>query len=198
MIITGENLAIVAGIFLITGYVPYIYEVFRGTDIPSRMSWLIWSLSTAIILIGVRETGTIEAIWVPIADAVGCFAIFILSFRYGTGGWGRADKISLAIVAASLLIWWYTGDALIALVMNLLIYVSGYISTIAKAIKRPRSESVVAWSIFLVGVILNLIAVMIGTDEGFAVWLYPIVLICMVGTLYYFLTRRFFYRLRKA
>ncbi|MEI8062282.1 MAG: hypothetical protein WCG97_03225 [bacterium] len=184
-------LGIISGIFLITGYIPYIYEVIRGTDIPNRASWCIWSLSTLIILFGVHETGTHEAIWVPIADAIGCFVIFILSLRLGTGGWSKTDKISLVVSLLGLIIWLMTGSALIALVANLIIYISGYIPTIKKSIRNPRSESLLAWTIFLIGVILNLITVMLGHDSGFAVWLYPITLVVTVGTLYFFLIKRF-------
>lgn len=195
------TLGLISGAFLIIGYLPYIYEVLRKTTTPNRASWFIWSLSTAIILFGVDATGTHEAIWVPIADAVGCFSIFIFSIFLGTGGWSKTDKISLAICVASLVILGYTGDALVALIMNLLIYVSGYIPTIRKSIIDPKSESLTAWTFFLVGVLLNLLTVAIGTDTGFAVWLYPIVLVGTVGTLYYFLiifrlsswVRRFFY-----
>lgn len=188
---TAEYLGIISGIFLIAGYVPYIYEVIKKTSIPNRASWFIWSLSTAIILFGVKETGTNEAIWVPIADAVGCFSIFMLSLFMGVGGWSKTDKISLGICAISLGLWWGTGSALIALLTNLLIYISGYIPTIKKSISHPKEESFVARSFFLVGVIINLVTVIIGTDTGFAVWLYPIVLVGTVGTLYMFLLRRF-------
>lgn len=115
------TLGLISGAFLIIGYLPYIYEVLRKTTVPNRASWFIWSLSTAIILFGVDATGTHEAIWVPIADAVGCFSIFVFSIFLGTGGWSKTDKISLAV------------------------------------------------------------------------WLYPIVLVATVGTLYYFLVRRFFH-----
>lgn len=183
-------LSIIAGIFLIAGYVPYIYEVIKNKTTPSRISWFIWSLSTAIILFGVKGTGTNEAIWVPIADALGCFIIFILSIPKGVGGWTKADKISLAICFSSLFIWWYTGSLLVALLMNLLVYVSGYIPTIEKAFYDPKSESYFAWSLFFIGVLLNLIVVIIGTDTGFAVWLYPVVLVVCVGTLFAFLNRK--------
>lgn len=182
-------LSLIAGIFLIGGYVPYVYEVIKGRGKPSRMSWFIWSLSTATILFSLGETGTSEAIWVPIADAVGCFAIFILSLKKGIGGFTKTDKISLSIVIASLLIWWFTGNALVALLMNLFIYISGYIPTIKKSIHHPENESRFAWMLFFIGVIINLIVVGIGSDTGFAVWLYPIVLVITVGTLFYFLIR---------
>lgn len=175
------------------GYVPYTYEVIKKTSIPNRARWFIWCLSTAIILFGVKETGANEAIWVPIAVAVGCFSIFILSIFMGVGGWSKTDRISLLICAISLGLWWGTGNALIALLTNLVIYISGYIPTIKKSITHPKEESFVAWSFFFVGVILNLITVIIGTDAGFAVWLYPIVLVATVGTLYIFLLRRFRY-----
>jgi len=184
-------LSIIAGIFLISGYIPYIYEVIKNKAAPNRASWFIWSLSTAIILFGVNGTGTHEAIWVPIADAIGCFVIFILSIPRGVGGWNRADRISFLICFSSLIIWAYTGSILVALIMNLLVYSSGYISTIEKAIRDPWSESYFAWTLFFIGVLLNLLVVIIGTDTGFAVWLYPIVLVVCVGILYYFLSRKF-------
>ena len=179
-----ELLGVISGVFLISGYVPYIYEVLQKKTIPNRASWFIWSLSTAIILFGVHETGTNEAIWVPIADAVGCFGIFLLALRHGVGGWSVTDRISLAICLASLVILFFTKDAFVALLMNLGIYVSGYISTIRKTLKDPGSESMVAWSLFFIGVLLNLVTVALGTDTGVAVWLYPIVLVLTVGTLY--------------
>jgi|SRR3989344_1855315 len=184
-------LGLVAGVFLITGYVPYIYEVIKNKTVPNRASWFIWSLSTAVLLFGVMDTGTHEAIWVPVADALGCFIIFVLSIPKGVGGWKRTDQISLLICFLSLGIWWYTGDALLALFMNLAVYVSGYIPTIKKSIDNPMTESLFAWSLFFIGVVLNLITVAIGSDTGFAVWLYPIVLVATVGTLCFFLVGRF-------
>lgn len=178
-----QILGLLSGVLLISGYAPYIYEVAKKKTVPSRVSWFIWSLATAIILFSVFETGTTEAIWVPIADAVGCFLIFVLSLRYGMGGWTRTDKISLAICAASLLVWWLTGNAFIALVMDLGIYVSGYLPTIKKALVDPARESRTAWTIFFAGVLLNLLTVVIGTDTGIAVWLYPVTLVVVVGTL---------------
>lgn len=183
-------LGFVAGIFLIGGYIPYIYEVIKNRTFPNRTSWFIWALSTTILFFGVNQTGTHEAIWVPLADAVGCTLIFLLSIPKGVGGWNKSDRISLTICFASLFIWWYTGSVLVALFMNLLVYVSGYIPTIAKSIKNPMTESLTAWTLFFIGVVLNLVTVIIGNDTGFAVWLYPIVLVVTVGTLYYFLIRK--------
>lgn len=140
-------LGMISGVFLIGGYIPYIKEVFNGKSVPSRASWLIWSFSTLIILFGVKETGTHEAIWVPIADAIGCLIIFILSIKKGVGGWSFVDKISFSVCALSLIILVLTGDALTVLIMNLLIYISGYISTIKKEIDTPGQESRFAWTL---------------------------------------------------
>lgn len=185
-----STLGFISGLFLISGYIPYIREVISGSTKPNRASWIIWSLSTAIILFGVKETGTNEAIWVPIADAIGCFIIFVLAIKKGTGGWSLTDRVAFSICVISLGVWWFTGNPLIALLTNLCIYTSGYIPTIKKSINHPETESLTAWSLFLIGVILNLVTVIIGTDSGFAVWLYPIVLTGTVGTLYFFLIRR--------
>lgn len=178
-----QTLGFISGILLIAGFIPYMYEVLKKKTVPNRMSWFIWSLSTATILFSVIQTGTTEAIWVPIVDALGCFLIFVLSLRFGTGGWARTDRVSFAVCLLSLLVLWLTGNALVALVMNLCIYISGYIPTIKKALQKPQSESRTAWTIFFIGVLLNLFTVIIGTDKGIAVWLYPITLTGVVGTL---------------
>ena len=187
-----NNLSILSGIFLIAGYIPYIYEVVKGTTIPNKASWLIWSLSTVTIIFTLGETGTHEAILFPIADASGCTIIFILSLFIGEKGWSKTDRVSFMVCIVSLIFWLYSGNALIALIANLIVYTSGYIPTITKTIKNPYAESFTAWTFFMIGVVLNLVTVSIGNDTGFAVWLYPIVFVLTVGTLYFLLIRRFF------
>jgi hypothetical protein len=184
-----QILGLIAGILISVGYIPYVYEVLIKKTVPSRASWIIWSISTIIIAVSVQLTGTTEAIWFPILDAAGCTLIFLLSIPYGSGGWNKADKISFAICAVSLVIWYFTGNALIALLMNLSVYVSGYIPTIGKVWRDPRHESRLAWSFFFIGTVTNLIAVIIGNDTGFAVWIYPVVLMVAVGSLYLLLFR---------
>ncbi|MBI5134238.1 MAG: hypothetical protein HZA81_02515 [Candidatus Taylorbacteria bacterium] len=185
-----QILGAISGALLIVGYIPYIYEVATKKTVPNRASWFIWSLSTIVLLFGVKETGTHEAIWVPVADAVGCTLIFLLSIPLGVGGWSKTDRISLFVSLASLFLWWYTGSAFVALVANLVVYVSGYVPTIRKAWIMPGKESKVAWSFFFAGVLLNLATVAIGTDTGLSVWLYPIVLVATVGTLYAILWKK--------
>ncbi len=187
---TPQILGILAGIFISIGYIPYVYEVITKKTVPSRASWLIWSISTIIIAVSVQLTGTTEAIWFPILDAVGCTIIFLLAIPYGSGGWTNTDKFSFAICIASLIVWYTTGNPLTALLMNLTVYVSGYIPTIGKVWRDPRHESRLAWSLFFVGSLVNLIAVLIGNDTGFAVWFYPTVLTVVVGMLFVLLLRK--------
>ena len=184
-----QILGLIAGILISVGYIPYVYEVLIKKTVPSRASWIIWSISTIIIAISVQLTGTTEAIWFPILDAAGCTLIFLLSIPYGSGGWTNTDKFTFAICIASLIVWYATGNPLTALMMNLTVYVSGYIPTIGKVWRDPRHESRLAWSLFFAGSLVNLIAVLIGNDTGFAVWFYPVVLMIAVGSLYALLLR---------
>ena len=185
-----QILGLIAGILISVGYIPYVYEVLTKKTVPSRASWVIWSISTIIISISVQLTGTHEAIWFPILDAVGCTLIFFLSIPYGSNGWTPTDRFSFAICLASLVIWYATGNPLTALIMNLSVYLSGYIPTIGKVWRDPRHESKSAWSFFFLGSVVNLVAVLIGHDKGFAVWFYPVVLMLAVGSLYVLLFRK--------
>ena len=185
-------LGIIAGIFLIIGYIPYIYDVCIKKTIPNRVSWFIWLLSTIISLLSLHSIGAHDTIWTPIADAIGCSLIFILSIFKGKSGWTKVDIFSLIIAVVSLLCWLFTGNPILTLILNLIIYTSGYIPTIKKSIKNPQNESLTAWTFFYIGVLLNLIVVIFGKNLGFAIWMYPVVLNVTVGTLYFFLIRKFF------
>src|SRR3954467_5028621 len=90
-------IGVLAGFFSLCGYAPYALSVIRGDRKPERTSWLIWTLSSVLILMSYYVLGARETIWVPLAYVVGSGMITILSWGYGQEGWGLLEKVSLVV-----------------------------------------------------------------------------------------------------
>ena len=123
-------------------------------------------------------------IFLPLAYAIGSTLVAILSIFYGIGGWGKLDRVCLATVALSLVVWWYFDSPFIALLMNMIVDSTGSIPTIKKVYLHPGSEDKTAWSLFFIGSAMNILAINRWT---WGIAFYPVVLLALIGTIFFFL-----------
>jgi hypothetical protein len=63
------------------------------------------------------------------------------------------------MAAIALFCWWWFDSALIALLMSLSVDFAGALPTIRKAYQEPETEDRIAWSLFLSGNCINLMAI---------------------------------------
>jgi hypothetical protein len=162
-----------AGILVIVAYIPYVLGTVRGTTKPNRATWFIWAVVCTIIAASYWKAGAQNTILVPILNALGTSLIALLSLRYGEGGWTRLDRACLLASGISLVLWWLTGNPVIALTMNILIDAIGSIPTFVKTYHEPKHENRSAWSLWLAAYSVNLLAVGPWT---FVIAVYPLYL----------------------
>lgn len=182
---------LIAGFLSALSYIPYIISIIRGKTKPARASWIIWSLLSFVILASYKSLGASTTLFVVYAYAVGTFITMLLSLKYGVGGWTRFDKICLLTSALSLVVWWLTNSAFLALLMNILIDVIGTLPTIKKVYHQPDSEDRTAWSLFFLGSFFNLLAI---NQLSLEIALYPSLLFLAITTIFYLM----FIRQRKT
>jgi hypothetical protein len=157
MLSQGE-LGILAGLISLSGFIPYIISVLRKKTRPSRASWFIWSAVALMIVASYYSVGARNTLWLALANAFGISIIAILSLRFGKGGWTVTDKACLGGAGSSIVIWFVSGSAAIALVMNILSDFAGVIPTVKKLIDRAGPEDRLSWGIWLVADTLTLMA----------------------------------------
>jgi hypothetical protein len=167
-----------AGIISLAAYVPYILSILRKETKPNRASWIIWAIVSTIIALSYREAGASYAFLAPVGYAVGSTIVFILSIRYGVGGWTPFDRKCLIGAAISLVLWEIFDSPMSALLINLFINLLGTLPTARKALYQPETESKVAWSLFFLGSIVNLFAV---ENWTFSMAVYPVSMIFLIG-----------------
>ncbi|MEK9183890.1 MAG: hypothetical protein AAB890_02350 [Patescibacteria group bacterium] len=168
---TGEVFGIIAGIFSFSAYLFYIVAILKGHTKPSRATWFIWAVVGIILAVSYKASGAENTIWVAVSEAIAPTIIALLAVKYGVGGAEKIDILAFAGAIVSLVLWWYFGSPVVALVTNLTIDFFAALPTIAKSLHRPEEEDRFAWTLTQTGNLFNLFAI---DKLIFGVVVYPI------------------------
>ncbi len=152
-------IGLASGALAIVMYAPYIRDMLKGTTHPHRASWLIWSSLGLIAFFSQLAKGATNSLWMTAAQTLGTMAVFILSIKFGTGGFSRLDRVSLLAAAFGIVLWYLTSDALYALLITIAVDAIGAALTAKKAYQRPESETLITWVLSAASGILGTLAV---------------------------------------
>lgn len=152
-------IGIAAGILVSISLIIYIYEVIWANTRPERASWFIWMILSYIAFFSQKSEGATDSLWLTVSITIGVTIIFILSIKRGVGGFTKRDYMALLSAAFGLVLWYFTREAVYALIIVVIIDAIGAYLTVLKIIKNPLSESLNAWILSVVGALLGVIAV---------------------------------------
>ena len=164
-------IGILAGIISFSAYLFYILSILRGQTKPSRTTWFILSFISVVIVASYDASGAEDTLWVAVSNAFASIVIALLSIKNGVGGSTRLDIFCFVGSVGSLILWWLTDSALLALIANLVIDLLALIPTMTKSWLRPEEEGRLAWTLTLIGNTLNFFAI---TEFTFGIIIYPI------------------------
>jgi len=168
---------LLAGVVGVGGYAPYVRDIVRHRTQPDRAAWLIWALEYAGLFLAQAAQGAKGLLWLVGLQLLGVLIVFGLSWRYGLGELDMRKKMLLACVCLVLVLWLFTDNATTAIILLLLVELSGVALTAKKTYHHPKSETLTMW--WLTG--LAGAFALLGVEKGAAgmVYLYPTVLILM-------------------
>lgn len=150
---------ILAGILSISGYFPYILDIFKKKARPQRASWLIWSVDTIIAFVSQFFRGATNSLWLPGLETCGLVVVFLLSLKFGVGGFTKKDIIALSLAGVGLVLWYFTKEPAVALYIIIAVDSIGTILTIQKAYEDPESETMSIWLIVALAGLFGMLAV---------------------------------------
>lgn len=176
---------IAAGVIGFLGFVPYIISTLRGTTKPNKATWIIWAAMGAIIAASYFSAGATYSAWLPVAYAIGIFAVAALSLRSGEKGWTRLDLFCLLGAGVGLLLWWLTSEPAFALYLTIAVDAIGFIPTLKKVYEEPESEDKLAWRLFLLADGLNIFAISEWTLAQASYPVYVLVFTMALNALFY-------------
>lgn len=154
-----ELFGYLSGLLGIASIFPYVRDILRLKTKPQRITWLIYSVLGSISFFSQLAKGATHSLWLPGMITINVVIIFLLSIKYGVGGFAKKDYIVLCIAAFGLLAWYIFHEAAIALYIVILVDASGTYLTIEKARKYPETETVSLWILSSLGGFFSSLAV---------------------------------------
>jgi len=174
-----EIFGYVSGLLFVFSAIPYIRSILKGKTKPQRITWLIWTVLVFIAFFSQLAKGATWSLLLTAGDAITIVVVFIFSIKYGVGGFGKIDIISLAGAGLSLILWYFTNEPAVALFLIILIDIIGSNLTILKAWKNPETENWVGWAMCGVGGLFGILSV---GSFNFILLAYPLY-ICLMNSL---------------
>ena len=155
----SQLLAALAVVFFLAAAPPYILDTVRGKTKPERATWFIWSVLGVIAFISQVSLGAQWSLVFAGLDALGSVITFLLSIKFGVGGWTLLDRVALVIAAAGVVISLIAHEPVVALLGVILADVSGTALTIRKTFLKPNTETTISWLLVGTGALTGVLAV---------------------------------------
>ena len=148
--------SLVACILSICGYIPYIVSILVGKTKPSRTSWLIWTVLSAILTYNCYLMGVGNAIYLMIVGFLGCFVITCLSFIYSSErDFVRSNYFYLVVAIAGSVSLIFLNSILISTMVCISINFIGLLRTIRNAYFNPSQQNKLSWLLFFLANLTN-------------------------------------------
>ncbi len=166
-----QIVGVFAGVFGFVAFILYYISIYHGGTRPNRATWFILTVVGVLIAVSYYASGARETIWVSISYVIGPLIAFVLSLKYGEGGWTLFDQICLIGCLISVVAWVVTDSPQMVLFFNVLIDFLGILPTIKKSYTNPLSEDRTAWLVTSFSSFSNIFAVKSWT---FIIGFYPV------------------------
>lgn len=138
---------------------PYIRDILKGKTKPERASWFIWTVLGTIAFFSQLEKGATNSLWLVGVGTLSVLVVSILSIKFGSGGLARRDIFSLIFAVLGILLWFFTKDSTIALIITILVGSTGSFLTVVKSYEDPESETISTWLLVSVAGIFSALSV---------------------------------------
>ncbi len=159
-------------LFEIVAYALYLKAIFTGKAKPHRTTRLVILVIANVTALSLFAQQNYIVFWLASVAVVFSWIIFLLSFKYGMGGWEKTDIACLVIAIGGIVLWKATDDPFLALYAAILADFTGMIPTLLKTYHKPHTE--VWYFFFLSGVsaLCNIVALPFFTFQQYAYPMY--------------------------
>lgn len=154
----------------IMAYAIYIHSTVKDKIRPHAFSWLLWTLTTAIIFTAQFMKGGGAGSWSTGFTCTVCLAIGIISlFKYDKR-YTLSDILFISIALLALLPWFFTKNPTASVILIASIDVLGYVPTLRKSYYYPDEEKAISFGLNAIKHLFSFFALQ---NYIVATWIYP-------------------------
>ncbi len=132
---------LLAGSLAVACTVPYVRDTLRGTTVPHRGSWLIWSVLEVVAVEAQRADGARWSLVPLVSQTIGTCLVFGLALWLGSGGLGRVDLALLALAGVGVAGWLAVDVPAIATGCVIAADLVAMLMMVPKTWRHPHSET---------------------------------------------------------
>ena len=132
---------VLAGSLAVACTVPYVRDTLRGTTVPHRGSWLIWSVLEVVAVEAQRADGARWSLVPLVTQTIGTCLVFGLAVWLGSGGLSRADLALLALAGVGVAGWQAVDVPVIATGCVIAADLVAMLMMVPKTWRDPHSET---------------------------------------------------------
>ena len=140
---------IISTLIALISPIVYAKAILRGDAKPHRTTRLVLFLITALTTASLFAQHDKVAIYLAAVSTFQSTIIFILSIKYGMGGWEKSDILCLVIALLGIVLWKTTQNPVIALYAAIAADFTGMIPALIKTYNQPETE---VWNFYLLDV----------------------------------------------
>jgi len=163
-------LGIIAVCLGLAAYTIYIHGTVKDKIKPHAFSWLLWTLTTAVVFTAQYTKGGGAGSWSTGFTCTVCLAIGIISlFKYDKR-YTLSDILFISIALLALLPWFFTKNPTASVILIAGIDVLGYAPTLRKSYYYPDEEKAIS---FALNAVKHLFSFMALQNYSVVTWIYP-------------------------
>ena len=137
----APTFGLLAGVVAVACNVPYLRDTWRGSTVPHRGSWLIWSVLEVVAVGAQGADGARWSLLPLVVQAAGTCLVLALAVRLGQGGLSRVDLCLLGLAALGLAGWMAVDEPVIATACVVVADLLAALMMVPKAWRDPHSET---------------------------------------------------------
>lgn len=127
-------------LLVLTSPILYIRAISKGRAKPHRTTRFTILVTTILGTTSLLAQHDTVAVWLAGASALQAIVIFLLSFKFGMGGWAKSDIACLIIATIGIVAWQTTTDPIFGLFASIFADLVGMVPTLIKTYRFPNTE----------------------------------------------------------
>ncbi|NMB70226.1 hypothetical protein GYA27_03445, partial [candidate division WWE3 bacterium] len=141
-------LILMSTVIALYAYAGYFLAILNGKAKPHRTTRFVILLISALVTLSLFAQGNTVAIWLSGVFTVCSLIIFLLSIKYGYGGFSKNDILCFSVAIIGIGLWKFTNNPVIGLFSSITADFIGFVPTVIKSYKYPETET---WQFFFLG-----------------------------------------------
>lgn len=138
---------ILATVIILGACIPYIRDILAGKVKPARSTRLMFLALLIVATLQSHDLGSKWSLLLLLGEILQGSVIFILSIKYGLGGLSKLDILCYSLLLIDIVFWVSTSNTRIALLLTISADLIACVPTIAKVVRKPKSETPLFWFI---------------------------------------------------